>query len=201
MSITRHKRQILLFLVAILAPAGVLIGLSARMMYQERELSIKRAADQRRAAVEQCRRETKARLEAIRFQEINRLMRSSPSPQDAENPAVVFAAALKDDTLVMPWQVSPPEYSSEFAKALQRGETEELVKKNPPVAATEYRLALTLGRSPRETRTRGCILLERFVTLETQPNRIACTINCSTIPLRLGMPRGLDTGSTPRSVF
>jgi hypothetical protein len=34
MPVNRHKRQILLFLVAILAPAVVLIGLAGRLVYQ-----------------------------------------------------------------------------------------------------------------------------------------------------------------------
>ena len=45
----RHKRQILLFLIAILVPAGVLIGLAGRILFQDRELATKRAVDQRRA--------------------------------------------------------------------------------------------------------------------------------------------------------
>jgi hypothetical protein len=65
----RHRRQILLFLIAILLPAAILIGLAARMMYQERELAAKRLTDQRHAAADQVRRELSARLEAIKLQE------------------------------------------------------------------------------------------------------------------------------------
>jgi len=79
MRVTRHKRQIILFLVAILVPAGVLIGLAGRIMYQDRELAAKRAVDQRRAAVDQLRRELSSRLETIKLQEINRLIRSPNS--------------------------------------------------------------------------------------------------------------------------
>lgn len=68
MRVTRHKRQILLFLVAILVPAGALIGLAGRIMYQDRELAAKRAIDQRRAAIDQVRRELSSRLEAIKLQ-------------------------------------------------------------------------------------------------------------------------------------
>lgn len=111
---TRHKRQIVLFLLAILAPAGVLIWESGRLMYQERELSVTRSADQRRAAVEQLRRELGARLEAIRLQEINRQIRSSgaDAAKDPASPAVVFTAIVKGDALVMPWGASPPQYSA-----------------------------------------------------------------------------------------
>jgi hypothetical protein len=104
MRVTRHKRQIFLFLFAILVPAGVLIGLAGRILYQDRELAAKRAVDQRRAAVDQLRRELSSRLEAIKLQEINRLMRSpnSNGARGSENPAVIFTARLENDRLVLP---------------------------------------------------------------------------------------------------
>jgi hypothetical protein len=75
MRLTRHKRQIFLFLAAILVPAAVLVGLASRMLYQDRELAARSAVDRQRLAVDQLRRELSARLEAIRQGEINRLMR------------------------------------------------------------------------------------------------------------------------------
>ena len=85
----RHNRQVFLFLIAVLVPAVVLIGLATRIMNQDRELSAKRALDQRRAAVDQLRRELSARLEAIKLQEVNRLIRASQAghPQESENPS------------------------------------------------------------------------------------------------------------------
>jgi len=50
MRINRHKRQVLLFLAAVLMPASALIGLTGRIVYQDRELAAKRAIDQRQAA-------------------------------------------------------------------------------------------------------------------------------------------------------
>ena len=153
MRVTRHKRQILLFLSAIVVPAGVLVGISGRLIYQDRELALKRAADRHRAAVEQLRRELSARLEAIRLREINGQMRSTQADpgQDSENPSVVFAAVLRGDALVMPWEVSVPEYSPEFARRLQEGETLELAKKDYGAAATQYRGTLNIAGTPGET--------------------------------------------------
>jgi signal transduction histidine kinase len=153
MRVTRHKRQILLFLSAILVPVGVLVGLSGRLLYQDRELSLKRAGDRHRAAVEQLRRELVARLDAVRLQEINRQIRSTHSDAApySDNPAVVFTAVLGGDSLVMPWEVSSPEYSPEFARRLQEGETLELAKKDYRAAATQYGSALTAARTPAET--------------------------------------------------
>jgi hypothetical protein len=45
---------------AVLAPAGLLIGLAARLIKQDRELTAKRSIDQRPSAVDQVRRELEA---------------------------------------------------------------------------------------------------------------------------------------------
>lgn len=176
MRVTRHKRQILLFLSAILVPAGVLVGLSGRLLYQDRELSLKRAGDRHRAAVEQLRRELSARLEAIRLQEINRQMRPTHADagQYSDSPAVVFTAILRGDTLVMPWEASPPDYSAEFAQRLQEGEILELAKKNYGAAAAQYRGALNRARSPAETADARLHLARTLVLSgnSTEANRV-----------------------------
>jgi hypothetical protein len=56
-ALTRYKRQVFLFLAAILVPATMLVGLASRILYQDRELAAKRAADQRHIAIDQLRRE------------------------------------------------------------------------------------------------------------------------------------------------
>jgi len=153
MRVTRHKRQILLFLAAILVPAGVLIGLAGRLMYQDRELGAKRAVDQRRAAVDQLRRELSSRLEAIKLQEINRLMRSPNGnrPQDSASPAVIFTARPEGDRLVLPWEGSAPDDSAAFAKHREEGEAREFAKRDDAGAVAAYRLALAAAGSPSES--------------------------------------------------
>jgi signal transduction histidine kinase len=156
MRLTRHKRHIFLFLAAILAPAGALIGLAGRLLYEERELTAKRAVDQRRAAVDQLRRELSSRLEAIKLQEINRLMRppDSTGAHGSANPAVVFVAGLDNDGRVSPWAATPPAVppSQDFAQHRQAGETQEFIKKNYAAAEGQYRLALA---SAKRTEERG----------------------------------------------
>src|SRR5215467_5684980 len=116
MPAARHRRQIFLFVVAILLPAGVLIALGGRTIIQERELTIKRADDRRRGALEQLRRELVARLEAIKLQEINHLMRS-PAEETPENPAVVLVSRLEGSRLVLPWEgAARAAVSPEFAR-------------------------------------------------------------------------------------
>jgi len=159
MRVTRHRRQILLFLAAILLPATVLIGLAARLMYQDRELAAKRSVDQRRAAVDQLRRELTSRLDALKLEEINRLIRQSDakSAGGSQNPAVIFTARLENDRLVLPWDLpwdAPAQTdtlgSQEFAQHIQAGETAELAKNDYAAAAAEYRQALANIRHPWE---------------------------------------------------
>jgi signal transduction histidine kinase len=161
----RHKRQVLLFLIAVLVPAMVLIGLATRIMNQDRELAAKRALDQRRAAVDQLRRELSARLEAIKLQEINRLIRALPAghPEESENPAVVFTATLEGDQLRLPWEGPAPEESAEFAKNRKEGETQEFVKKDAAAAAAAYQSALASAHNASE-RAEARLLLARMLS-------------------------------------
>jgi signal transduction histidine kinase len=171
MRVTRHKRQIFLFLAAILVPAGVLIGLAGRILYQDRELAAKRAVDQRRAAVEQVRRELSSRLEAIKLQEINRLMRSpnGTRPPDSDSPAVIFTARLEEDRLILPWEVSAPEVSAAFARHRQEGEAQEFAKRDDAAAAAAYRLAMAAAGSPSEI-AEARLLLARTLSKAGKPD-------------------------------
>jgi hypothetical protein len=60
-----HRRQVLLFLVAIILPCVVLVVLGSRMLAQERELGEKRLADGHRALTTQLRQELSAQLDRI----------------------------------------------------------------------------------------------------------------------------------------
>jgi len=155
MQVTRYKRQVFLFLAAILVPAAVLVGLASRILYQDRELAAKRAADQRRIAVDQLRRELDAHLEAIKLQEINRLIRSLhvSQAQDSNNPAVIFTARVEGDRLIfpwdVPWQTAASKDSAAFARHRQEGEAQEFIKRDYAGAAAAYRLALaSAGGTP-----------------------------------------------------
>jgi tetratricopeptide (TPR) repeat protein len=156
MHVTRYKRQVFLFLAAILVPAAVLVGLASRILYQDRELAAKRAADQRHIALDQLRRELDAHLEAIKLQEINRLIRSLSlnRSQNSDNPAVVFTASVQGDSLVFPWdgwQAAAAKDSAAFATHRQEGEAQEFVKKDYAAAAAAYDLALASSVNPKES--------------------------------------------------
>jgi signal transduction histidine kinase len=137
----------------------VLIGLAVRMIQQDRELAAKRTTDQRRAALDQLRGELSARLDAIKLQEINRLIRA-PQRQDPPNPPVIFTATLDGDELVLPWQAPVPDQDDEFSRHRREGETQEFAHKDAAAAAVAYRTALASARTPAES-AEGRFLLAR----------------------------------------
>jgi hypothetical protein len=149
----RRKRQVFLFVTAIVLPAAVLIGLAARIIGQERELAGKRAADDRRNAIEQLRRELAARLEAIKLQEINRLIRTPGRgwTDGPENAAVVFLAKLDGERLILPWEAAPVAGSAQFIQHRREGELQEFIKKDYRAAGEAYRRALESARHQAES--------------------------------------------------
>jgi signal transduction histidine kinase len=113
----KWRRQILLFLLAVLVPAAVLVTLAVRLVGQERELSAKRVEAARRDAIEQLRRELSARLD----------------------PAIVFVAPIEQDRMVLPWERHDrPRSSAGFNALLRDGETSEFIANDFPAAAAFY---------------------------------------------------------------
>jgi len=178
MHVTRYKRQVFLFLAAILVPAAVLVGLASRILYQDRELATKRTGDQRRIAVDQLRRELDAHLEAIKLQEINRLIRSlGPNPaQDSGNPAVIFTARVEGERLVFPWdapwETAAARDSPAFAGHRHDGEVLEFIKKDYAGAAAAYRLALASAGGAAEI-AEARMLLARSLAKAGKPEEAA----------------------------
>ncbi len=152
-----RRRQILLFLVAIILPCSVLVALGVRMIGQERELSEKRLADEQRRAISQIRQELLARLEQIKFQEVAALA-SQPGgvPRgEYQNPGVVLVAPVERGRVVLPWetdlgvrrarqQLEQPQ----FARTIEQGEREELVAKDLANATRLYQAAIEASRHP-----------------------------------------------------
>ena len=152
-----HRRQVLLFLVAIMLPSSLLVALGLRMIGQERELSEKRLADEQRRVISQIRQELLARLERIKFQEVSALAsQAGGTPRNEyENPAVALVARVQHGRLVLPWEMDrrPQEARQqleqpEFARLIERGEREELVTRDLAEATRLYQEALDASRNP-----------------------------------------------------
>jgi hypothetical protein len=95
----RRKRRIFLLLSAIVIPSAVVILLVFRIVRQENELSQRRSAEAQREALDQLRRELSARLQAIRLEEVNRLIGESGRRLPPDSP-IVFVAPMMQDRMV-----------------------------------------------------------------------------------------------------
>ncbi len=140
----RHRRQILLFLVAILAPCLALVALSLRMLGQEREL-----AERRR--VERVRQELHARLQQIRLQE------AAAEDGRYRHPATVLVASAREGKLILPWEAGEPAAHLRqllaqpgFEPKLREGERLEFVQGRLTEAERAYSAALAAARHPRQ---------------------------------------------------
>ncbi|MGM0466804.1 MAG: hypothetical protein ACQERH_10290, partial [Acidobacteriota bacterium] len=125
-----HRRQILLFLIAVFLPSLVLIIFTVRMIGQEKELAQKRLSEERRRVALEIGRHLLFQLEHIKFQETNALADSETTPTDMNyaNPEVVLVAPVEGRRLVLPWEenqnkndaerlLNDPEFREKIQKA------------------------------------------------------------------------------------
>src|SRR5215467_4861478 len=102
----RRQRRILLLLSAIVIPSAVVTFLMFRVVRQENELAERRTAEARRDALDQLRRELSARLQALRLEEVNRLIGDSGTRLPPDSP-IVMVARMTQDQMVLPWDDRP----------------------------------------------------------------------------------------------
>ena len=137
------RRQVLLFLAAILVPCLVLVALSLRMIEQERQLEQKRAAEERQRRAAQLRQELLSQLERIKH-----------NPASARE-AVVLVGTVREGRLLLPWETNPNAqrfrpWTSEasFAGKLRQAEREEFASGQLSSAAQHYREAIEATQQP-----------------------------------------------------
>ena len=108
MGTLRHGKQILLFLSAVLVPSLTLVLFTTRIVRQEKELSVKRLADDRERRAQEIGREILLRLERMKLEEAQKLEASLARP-DAARPGrseVVMLGFVEDGRLILPWERS-----------------------------------------------------------------------------------------------
>src|SRR5262245_55507958 len=147
----RRKRRLLLLISAIVVPSAVVILLVFRVVRQENELSERRSAEARREALDQLRRELSARLQAIRLEEVNRLIGESGRrlPPASE---IVFVAPMMQDRMVLPWEDNRAAQAParDFARIQREGESLEFQRNDAVAAAKTYQRALEMAHGPLE---------------------------------------------------
>jgi signal transduction histidine kinase len=137
----------------------VLVVLGLRMLAQERELSEKRQADERRSITSQLRQELAARLDHIALEEATSLLaeRQHPPSLKYANPAVALVVSASDGHLALPWERDPRAArfrrlleQDEFARLVGQGERAEIGSRNPGGAVDIYARALAAAHDPAQ---------------------------------------------------
>jgi signal transduction histidine kinase len=177
-------------------PSVVVILLVFRVVRQENELAERRAAEERREALDQLRRELSARLHAIRLEEVNRLIGESGRRLPAESP-IVFVAPMSKDRMVLPWEDSRewPAPATELARLQAEGESWEFQRNDPAAAAAAYEHALKIARAPPEKCAAGLWLGRAFrkagMTADADRADRATLLGCGDVADNDGVPYAL----------
>ena len=192
----RRARRIALLLSAILIPTAAVILLVFRVVRQENELSDRRASEQRREALDQLRRELTARLQALRLEEVNRLIGESGRRLPPDSP-IVFVAPMVQDRMVLPWEDgrTPPPPAAEFVRSQREGESREFRQNDAAAAAASYRHALDIARSPWERCSArlwlGRSYLSAGLTVDAESTDRAALQECGDVSDPDGVPLAL----------
>lgn len=143
-----HRKQVLLFLAAVLLPSVVLVALTLRIVTQERELAQKRIADEHRRITRETGQALLARLENIKLEEA---AAAAGQPRYVSqrrylNAEVVLVARVADNRFILPWDVARPPGASflsnqntEFARMVRQAENQEFSARDFSRASDLYR--------------------------------------------------------------
>src|SRR5215471_1253737 len=192
----RRKRRLLLLISAIVVPSAVVILLVFRVVRQENELAERRSAEARREALDQLRRELSARLQAVRLEEVNRLIGESGRRLPPES-AIVFVAPMMQDRMVLPWEDNRTAQTpaAEFAQMQSEGESLEFQRNDAAAAAAAYRRALKTAHTPSE-KCSALLWLGRAYrrageALDADRADRATLHDCAAVPDNDGIPHAL----------
>jgi signal transduction histidine kinase len=132
-------RQLLLFVLSMVVPAVVLVGLGAWIIVQQEELSEKYVADQQRLRISEFERALAAQLDRVRA--------------DPQDPAVVLVATIADGRLILPWDApsrTDLAADSAFGRRIARAEREEFATGRLEASLSELDAALAAATSDRQ---------------------------------------------------
>jgi len=159
MGTLRHRKQIFLFLAAVLVPSLTLVLFTRQIVRQEKELSAKRIADDRERRAQEIGREILLRLERMKIEEARKeeAILTHPEEYRPGQPEIVLLGLVEDGRLSLPWErpMSATAARNEavrdprVAEAVRAGERAEFERKELDSAAEMFRRALALGGSER----------------------------------------------------
>jgi len=145
----RPSRQAMLFLAALGAPCVLLVGLTLRLLAQERELADKRHADDRRRLATDIRQDLIGRVTRLRG---DLLEGHAAANVDGNDVPIAFVARVNGDALVFPWDVEPAaaDQPPVFADAIRSGERDEFIQRAYAEAFTFYTTAARAAVTPAQ---------------------------------------------------
>ncbi|MGB7294908.1 MAG: HAMP domain-containing sensor histidine kinase [Candidatus Aminicenantales bacterium] len=169
MKTSGHRKQILLFLLAVILPSLVLVAFTLRMINQERELAQKRVTEERRRLGREFGERLLLRLEKIKLQEVSALrtgaesgtrressIEGEPRPRPGHvNPEVALVGYVMDNRLALPWEFEESIATSgrllnqdSFRRMMADAESAEFSAKNPRQAGRLYQAAMNKSGHP-----------------------------------------------------
>ncbi len=154
-STSGHRKQILLFLAAVIIPCLALVIFGLQVIRQERELFEKRAAEERARRGQEIGQHLLVRLEKFKLEETQE---AGARPENLDrfayrNPEVTLVGLADDGRLLLPWEFSPAVQESRkalenggFRQKIQEGEQAEFLLRDPARAAAVFRAAASAAR-------------------------------------------------------
>ena len=154
-----HRREVVLFLLALILPSAVLVGLGLRMIAQERVAAEARVAAELGTTVRQIGRELLSRLENIKREEIEAITSGSRRLRAGlyVDPAVRLIARLEEGRVVLPWEGNEAQVVRRqlgevaFATWMRQGERAEFRRRDSRTAIESYGRALEVARHPAQS--------------------------------------------------
>jgi signal transduction histidine kinase len=157
MAAQSHRRQVLLFLAAILLPCAALTVLGLRLVVQERELAKARLEDEQRRVTRELRQELVSRLERTALRQVTALS-AHPELLRArayEDSTVALVARAANGRLTLPWEQDQAPRDArvllgrgDFGARIRQGEQAEFGGEGPTEALALYRGALAAATDP-----------------------------------------------------
>ena len=168
-----RRRQVVLFLVAVVLPSAVLVVLGIRLISQQGEIQRSRLADDRRAALSEASRLSLAELEDVEARILGALEESLFLPsRDYPHPVVRFVARVEDGRVLPPWEENPSVIEArralaepDFAERIRNGQRAELGRGDRASASQTYRYAIRDSRSETQ-RAFARMLLARSLAVD-----------------------------------
>jgi signal transduction histidine kinase len=103
-----HRKQVLLFLIAVVLPSSLLIVLTWHMIGQQQELREKRLADERRRMATEIGQKLLVRLEEIKLHEVSATVSETKSLNTLEytNREIILTGLADGERLLLPWETN-----------------------------------------------------------------------------------------------